>query len=181
MSYCLTRISREKDVLSYLGCRGGLSHQVGILFAWYQLDAMPGDVMRTKGFTLIELMIVATILGVLLAIAFPAYHDYTIRVRVAEGLEKASFAKLAVAEKILIDNILPANQADTGYTSTAPTINVASIAIGNQGIITITYTANAGNGTITMVPTLDATGRILTWDCTGGTLISKYRPAYCRP
>ncbi|AOW53687.1 pilin [Legionella pneumophila] len=137
--------------------------------------------MRTKGFTLIELMIVATILGVLLAIAFPAYHDYTIRVRVAEGLEKASFAKLAVAEKILIDNILPANQADTGYTSPAPTINVASIAIGNQGIITITYTANAGNGTITMVPTLDATGRILTWDCTGGTLISKYRPAYCRP
>ncbi|HAT8746483.1 TPA: prepilin-type N-terminal cleavage/methylation domain-containing protein [Legionella pneumophila] len=142
---------------------------------------MPGDVMRTKGFTLIELMIVATILGVLLAIAFPAYHDYTIRVRVAEGLEKASFAKLAVAEKILIDNILPANQADTSYSSPVPTDNVASIAIGNQGIITITYTANAGNGTITMVPTLDATGRILTWDCTGGTLLGKYRPAYCRP
>ncbi|MDW9180297.1 pilin [Legionella pneumophila] len=137
--------------------------------------------MRTKGFTLIELMIVATILGVLLAIAFPAYHDYTIRVRVAEGLEKASFAKLAVAEKILIDNILPANQADTSYSSPVPTDNVASIAIGNQGIITITYTANAGNGTITMVPTIDATNRILTWDCTGGTLISKYRPAYCRP
>ncbi|HDI4847996.1 TPA: pilin [Legionella pneumophila] len=137
--------------------------------------------MRTKGFTLIELIIVAAILGILLAIAFPAYQDYTIRARVAEGLEKASFAKLAVAEKILIDNILPLNQADTSYSSPIPTDSVASIAIGNQGIITITYTANAGNGTITMVPTIDATNRILTWDCTGGTLISKYRPAYCRP
>ncbi|CZG89969.1 TPA: prepilin-type N-terminal cleavage/methylation domain-containing protein [Legionella pneumophila] len=137
--------------------------------------------MRTKGFTLIELMIVAAILGILVAIAFPAYQDYTIRARVAEGLEKASFAKLAVAEKILIDNILPLNQADTSYSSPIPTDSVASIAIGNQGIITITYTANAGNGTITMVPTIDATNRILTWDCTGGTLISKYRPAYCRP
>ncbi|HAT8717620.1 TPA: prepilin-type N-terminal cleavage/methylation domain-containing protein [Legionella pneumophila subsp. pneumophila] len=142
---------------------------------------MPGGAMRTKGFTLIELMIVAAILGILLAIAFPAYQDYTIRARVAEGLEKASFAKLAVAEKILIDNILPLNQADTSYSSPIPTDSVASIAIGNQGIITITYTANAGNGTITMVPTIDATNRILTWDCTGGTLISKYRPAYCRP
>ncbi|HAT9215543.1 TPA: prepilin-type N-terminal cleavage/methylation domain-containing protein [Legionella pneumophila subsp. pneumophila] len=142
---------------------------------------MPGDVMRTKGFTLIELMIVAAILGILVTIAIPAYQDYTIRARVVEGLEMASAAKLAVVETSLIDNTLPANQADTGYTSPAPTINVASIAIGNQGIITITYTANAGNGTITMVPTLDATNRILTWDCTGGTLISKYRPAYCRP
>ncbi|HAT6349957.1 TPA: prepilin-type N-terminal cleavage/methylation domain-containing protein [Legionella pneumophila] len=142
---------------------------------------MSGGAMRTKGFTLIELMIVAAILGILLAIAFPAYQDYTIRARVAEGLEKASFAKLAVAEKILIDNILPLNQADTSYSSPIPTDSVASIAIGNQGIITITYTANAGNGTITMVPTIDATNRILTWDCTGGTLISKYRPAYCRP
>ncbi|HAT8955058.1 TPA: prepilin-type N-terminal cleavage/methylation domain-containing protein [Legionella pneumophila subsp. pneumophila] len=142
---------------------------------------MSGGAMRTKGFTLIELMIVAAILGILVAIAFPAYQDYTIRARVAEGLEKASFAKLAVAEKILIDNILPLNQADTSYSSPIPTDSVASIAIGNQGIITITYTANAGNGTITMVPTIDATNRILTWDCTGGTLISKYRPAYCRP
>ncbi|HAT9722496.1 TPA: prepilin-type N-terminal cleavage/methylation domain-containing protein, partial [Legionella pneumophila subsp. pneumophila] len=102
---------------------------------------MPGDVMRTKGFTLIELMIVAAILGILVAIAIPAYQDYTIRARVVEGLEMASAAKLAVVETSLIDNTLPANQADTGYTSPAPTINVASIAIGNQGIITITYTA----------------------------------------
>ncbi|HAT9722322.1 TPA: prepilin-type N-terminal cleavage/methylation domain-containing protein, partial [Legionella pneumophila subsp. pneumophila] len=102
---------------------------------------MSGGAMRTKGFTLIELMIVAAILGILLAIAFPAYQDYTIRARVAEGLEKASFAKLAVAEKILIDNILPLNQADTSYSSPIPTDSVASIAIGNQGIITITYTA----------------------------------------
>ncbi|KGP62740.1 pilus assembly protein [Legionella norrlandica] len=137
--------------------------------------------MGTKGFTLIELIIVAAIVGILVAVAVPAYQDYIIRARVVEGLEMASAAKLAVVEKSLIDNALPANQAETGYVTPAPTANVLSIVIGAQGVITITYTAKAGNGTITLVPTVDANNRILTWDCTGGTLISRYRPAYCRP
>jgi type IV pilus assembly protein PilA len=136
--------------------------------------------MKQKGFTLIELMIVVAIIGILAAIAIPAYQDYTIRARVTEGLEMASSAKLAISETAMTNNALPATQAATGYTSPAATPNVASIVVGAAGLVTITYTAAAGGGTILMTPTLTANGDV-TWDCTGGTLLAKYRPASCRP
>ncbi len=136
--------------------------------------------MKQKGFTLIELMIVVAIIGILAAIAIPAYQDYTIRARVTEGLEMASSAKLAVSETSMTNNALPATQVATGYTSPAATANVTSIVVGAAGVITITYTAAAGGGTIIMTPTLTANGDV-TWDCTTGTLLPKYRPASCRP
>lgn len=136
--------------------------------------------MKQKGFTLIELMIVIAIVGILAAIAIPAYQDYTIRARVTEGLNMASAAKLAVSETAITNNALPKNQAATGYVSPSPTPNVSSIAIGQNGAITVSYSAAAGGGTIVMQPTLEANGDVA-WTCTGGNLPTKYRPQTCRP
>jgi type IV pilus assembly protein PilA len=134
---------------------------------------------QQSGFTLIELMIVVAIVGILAAIAIPAYQDYTMRARVSEGLNMAASAKTAVAETFQSQNAV-ASQAATGYQSPNATPNVTSIAItGGTGAITVTYTAAAGGGTIILTPTL-AAGQPVTWTCTGGSLDDRYRPAVCR-
>lgn len=137
--------------------------------------------MKSKGFTLIELMIVVAIIGILAAIAIPAYQDYTIRARVTEGLNLAASAKAAVSETAMSNGgNLPADATAAGYTPPTATPNVTSIGITN-GTITITYTALAGGpGTITLVPTVVTTTGEITWVCSGGNLAKKYRPASCR-
>ena len=72
-----------------------------------------------QGFTLIELMIVVAIIGILAAVAIPAYQDYTIRARVTEGLGFAAAAKTAVSEFYISQGTMPADSSEAGYSATA--------------------------------------------------------------
>ena len=142
-----------------------------------------------KGFTLIELMIVIAIIGILAAIAIPAYQDYTIRSKVSEGLNLAGAAKLAVSETFDSLGFFPNVQASYGLTlSTSISGNyVSTVAVGaGTGVITITYNATLGgsptaNGKqVTLTPST-ASGGSVQWGCTSVTdMPIKYRPANCR-
>ena len=101
-----------------------------------------------QGFTLIELMIVVAIIGILAAVAIPAYQDYTVRARVTEGLSLAGSYKVAIAE-----NAANGAAFAAGIPAFVGTPNVTGMAVNPaNGEITITYGANAGAGTLTLAP-----------------------------
>jgi type IV pilus assembly protein PilA len=146
---------------------------------------------QQKGFTLIELMIVIAIIGILAAIAIPAYQDYTIRSKVSEGLNLAGAAKLAVAETYDSKGGFP-TQGNVSYgLPTAASIAgnyVGSVsAAASTGVITITYNTNVGGNpsansrVIVLTPDTSSIGA-MGWTCGGGAtnMPNKYLPATCR-
>ncbi|MDR3299677.1 MAG: pilin [Candidatus Accumulibacter sp.] len=132
------------------------------------------------GFTLLELMIVVAIIGILAAIALPAYQDYARRAHVSEGLALATGAKSAVFEFYGGKNRLPDNNASAGLAQAASIAGhaVDSVEIKANGVIEITYNRKVDNQTLELVPTSRAGSLI--WTCGGGSLATRYRPPNCR-
>ena len=138
-----------------------------------------------KGFTLIELMIVVAIIGILAAVALPAYQDYTARAQVSEAVSLAGGQKAAVAEYYADKGAMPTSNASAGISSTPGDINgkyVASVTIGAAGAITAAMkgtgvASGLANTTITLTPTLN--NGSISWACTG-SMAEKLRPASCR-
>jgi len=152
-----------------------------------------------KGFTLIELMIVVAIIGILAAIALPAYNDYTVRAKVSEVMLGASSCKTALTEFIQANGTIPGNAQAAGCNDylTTSTKYIVGLSVTGAGIIAVTIqgTGVAGldtthlqlqptsdSGRTTAIPTTPPLGTIAGWSCgnDAGSAFWKYFPASCR-
>ena len=149
-----------------------------------------------RGFTLIELMIVVAIIGILAAIAIPAYQDYTIRSKVTELINAAGVCKTGVAEYYQSKGLMPATTDEAGCSDKG-TANSSAPVVGAGGIIVVTAAgglqtqlkANGSGDKFLYNPMCagaacaadGSSGALTEWDCKTGTDVkAKYLPAQCR-
>ncbi|MCY7314071.1 MAG: pilin [Rubrivivax sp.] len=145
-----------------------------------------------QGFTLIELMIVVAIIGILAAVALPAYQDYTVRAKMSEVVLAASAPKTAISESFQSASTMPLDQAGAGMPTVAQTATrlVTSVTYGRTSATVSTVTALATpavGGSVTAVMGIVLTGTgvvdtgVVQWVCTPtGSIPTKYLPASCR-
>ncbi len=136
-----------------------------------------------QGFTLIELMIVVAIIGILAAIAIPAYQDYTIRAQASEALSLMDGAKTAVAEFYTNRGVLPANNGSAGLATKTDIKGkyVTQVDVAN-GVITATFGSqvNAAISGLKLSLTPATTAGSINWTCSSTDIKQKYLPSSCK-
>lgn len=138
-----------------------------------------------KGFTLIELMIVIAIIGILAAVALPAYQDYTVRAKLSGVLARGAEAKTSVAEWYSAKGSLPSAAASAPFnTGPAGAVRLATWDVGSTGTIVITVAATGTDpqvvGDTVELAVVGTANNVLTWKCRPGTIESKYLPSSCK-